>query len=132
MKDDEKLDATYVEFTGKPVPNRTGLPHSRYRKEPEDIFWHTETMSVDSFHEAHEWIMSGPYNEIGYLYSGYITTNWMLAHVLVYERTWRNTISDPQFLVYTNYDYTPEGILYKVWVTPVSTVGVQEVRPEES
>ncbi|WP_379152013.1 hypothetical protein [Paenibacillus sp. sgz5001063] len=131
MKDDDNADESYVEFISKPLPNISSLPHSRHRKVPSNIVWYTDTMNVHSYHEAHEWIMSGPYNEIGYLYHGYITTNWMLAHVLVYEKIWRNTISDPQFLVYTNYDYTNEGLVYKVWVTPVSPNGIDETKPEK-
>ncbi len=77
-------------------------------------------MSVDSLHEAYEWITSGPLLEIRYLYSGYQTSDWMLAHVLVFELTRLNTISDPQFLIHANYDFNSEGILYKIWVTPLT------------
>ncbi|WP_233183441.1 hypothetical protein [Paenibacillus sonchi] len=129
-EDDHKKEVSYAEFIISPDPDMAGLPHSLNSKEPENIVWHMETMKIDSFHEAFEWIMSGPYNELGYLYTGYKTTNWMLAHILVYERIRLNTISDPRFLVHTNYDFTSEGILYKVWVTLLPTGGEQEAAPE--
>ncbi|QQZ64330.1 hypothetical protein JI735_25870 [Paenibacillus sonchi] len=97
-----------------------GLPHSPHGITPENIVWHKETMSVDSLHEAYEWTTSGPLLEIRYLYSGYQTTDWMLAHVLAFELTRLNTISVPQFLVHADYDLNSEGILYKIWVTPLS------------
>ncbi|MBW4080489.1 hypothetical protein HYD27_03685 [Paenibacillus sp. S150] len=83
-------------------------------------------MEVDSLHEAFEWITSGPYNEIGHLYTGYKTANWMLAHVLVFERIRLNTIAGSPFQVHADYDITGEGILYKVWVTPLSAEGENE------
>ncbi|WP_025708086.1 hypothetical protein [Paenibacillus graminis] len=115
-----KKDNSFKEFIKSPDPNMAELPYSRHAIEPENIVWHKETMSVDSLHEAYEWITSGPLLEIRYLYSGYQTSDWMLAHVLVFELTRLNTISDPQFLVHANYDFTSEGLCYKIWVTPLT------------
>lgn len=98
----------------------------------QDIVWYTETMSVDTFHEAFEWVTSGPYNEIGHLYTGYKTTNWMLAHVLLYELIRRNTIFPPSFLVHTDYDFISNGLLFKIWVSPLAADAYNETKPGAS
>ncbi|WP_233476067.1 hypothetical protein [Paenibacillus sonchi] len=119
-EDNHQKEVSYEEIIKSPDPNMAGLPHSPHGITPENIVWHKETMSVDSLHEAYEWTTSGPLLEIRYLYSGYQTTDWMLAHVLAFELTRLNTISVPQFLVHADYDLNSEGILYKIWVTPLS------------
>lgn len=119
-EDNHQKEVRFAEIIISPDFNNAGLPHSRHGIAPENIVWHKETMSVDSLHEAYEWITSGPLLEIRYLYSGYQTADWMLAHVLVFELTRLNTISVPQFLVHADYDLTSEDILYKIWVTQLS------------
>ncbi|WP_081965852.1 hypothetical protein NYE80_19360 [Paenibacillus sp. FSL H7-0357] len=67
-------------------------------------------------HEAFERISSGAYNEIGYLYTGYKTTDAKLAHVLLYEIIRSNTLHHhPRYQqIYADYDYTSTRMIYKV------------------
>lgn len=84
------------------------------------IHWYTETMKVDGFHEAFEWVTSGPALEIGYMYTGYKTTNAYLAHVLLYELIRLDKDAAPRSRVRADYEWTSEGLIHIVWIAPVT------------
>ncbi|CAH1192466.1 hypothetical protein PAECIP111892_00969 [Paenibacillus auburnensis] len=87
---------------------------------PDNIDWYMEPMTFETQHEAFEWISSGPYNEIGYLYTGYQTTDEKLANILLFELVRSNTLHGPRFRVQADYEFLSTGLLYKIWVTPLA------------
>ncbi len=87
---------------------------------PDNIDWYLEPMTFETQHEAFEWISSGPYNEIGNLYTGYQTTDEKLANILLFELVRSNTLHGPRFQVQADYEFLSTGLLYKIWVTPLA------------
>lgn len=81
------------------------------------IRWYTETMQFETMREAHEWAYSVPYNEIGHLYEGYITTDEKIASALVFELTRLNTIAGFRRNIFCDCDFSVSPMAFKVWVS---------------
>ncbi|MCR8645490.1 hypothetical protein NV379_22900 [Paenibacillus sp. N1-5-1-14] len=81
------------------------------------ISWFVESMEFDTIREAHEWVYSGAYNEIGYLFDGYKTKDSKIAYALLFELVRSNTILGRRQDVHCDEDCLDETIIYKVWVT---------------
>ncbi|WP_310828853.1 hypothetical protein [Paenibacillus pedocola] len=123
MKDDPAIPPErdpYKEVMRPKTSNAYCYKHIPPRMVPNDIDWYIEPMTFETQHEAFEWISSGPYNEIGYLYTGYQTTDEKLANILLFELVRSNTLHGPRFQVQADYEFLSAGQLYKVWVTPLA------------
>lgn len=109
----------HEEITSKnPADEDLTLPATE--NEPLSVQWYVEPMTFDTMHEAYEWISSGAYNEIGYLYTGYQTSDAKLAHVLLYELVRVHTQNHPRYQqIFADYEFTDNGLLYKVWLIPL-------------
>ncbi|MNE49003.1 hypothetical protein D3C80_1434970 [compost metagenome] len=129
MKDDHSLPPERDQYNAVMRP-ATGT--SCYYKQipprivPDNIDWYIEPMTFETQHEAFEWISSGPYNEIGFLYTGYQTTDEKLANTLLFELVRSNTLHGPHFQVQADYEFRSTGLLYKVWVTPLTEPGAED------
>ncbi|WP_232380848.1 hypothetical protein [Paenibacillus tianjinensis] len=129
MKDDSTIPPErdpYHEVMRPPTDNPCCYMHIPPRMEPDNIDWYIEPMTFETQHEAFEWISSGPYNEIGYLYTGYQTTDEKLANILLFELVRSNTLHGPRFQVQADYEFLSTGLLYKVWVTPLAEPDAEE------
>lgn len=111
----------HEEIIYKDPAANNGPIQSAQPEERQNIRWYIEPMTFDTMHEAFEWITSGAYNEIGYLYTGYQTTDDKLAHVLLYELVRIHTLHQRRYQqIFADYDYTDNGLVYKVWITPLA------------
>lgn len=79
--------------------------------------WYTETMQFQTMREAHEWVYSGSYNEIGKIYDGLITKDDKIAYALVFELTRRKTLVDHPADICCDVVYGENTLTYRVWVT---------------
>ncbi|CAI6087327.1 hypothetical protein [Cohnella sp. JJ-181] len=82
----------------------------------ESISWFVEKIMFKTVREAHEWVYSSAYNEIGYLYDGYKTIDPKLAYALLYELVRSNTIHERRHEVYCDEELIEGTLVYKVWV----------------
>ncbi|ARU62995.1 hypothetical protein CBW65_19915 [Tumebacillus avium] len=84
------------------------------------IQWYQDGKTFDTIRESHEWAYNVIYNEIGNLYSGYITTYEKIAYSLVFELIRSNTPT-PRLDVHTKIDFNESGPdVYKIWVTALN------------
>ncbi|MBE9916445.1 hypothetical protein G8C92_20720 [Paenibacillus donghaensis] len=82
----------------------------------ESIIWFDEDKQFDTIQEAHEWVYSGAYNEIGYIYDGYRSKDPKLAYALLFELIRLNTIHEYRHDVHCDNEYKDGTMIYKVWV----------------
>ena len=87
------------------------------RNSGNSISWFVEEIQFDTIREAYEWISSGAYNEIGYLFDGYKTKDSKLAYALLFELVMSNTIHGHRHDVHCDEEYLDGSITYKVWIT---------------
>ena len=86
-------------------------------KDSEDtITWFDEEMSFETMREAHEWVYSGAYNEIGNLFDGYRTKDPKLAYALAFELVRLNTFNGFRQDICCDEQYVDKSIVYRVWV----------------
>ncbi|OAB47189.1 hypothetical protein PBAT_07900 [Paenibacillus antarcticus] len=89
-----------------------------YDQESENsLSWFIEEMLFETIREAHEWVYSGAYNDIGYLFDGYKTKDSKLAYALLFELVRSNTIHGYRHDVHCDEEYLEGSITYKVWIT---------------
>ncbi|WP_138493815.1 hypothetical protein [Paenibacillus pinistramenti] len=82
----------------------------------ESITWFDEHKEFETIREAHEWVYSEAYNEIGYNYDGYRSKDPKLAYALLFELIRSNTIHEYRHDVYCDDELIDGTMIYKVWV----------------
>ncbi|MGO4276252.1 hypothetical protein AB4Z22_41605 [Paenibacillus sp. TAF58] len=81
------------------------------------LTWFEETQHLETIREAQEWVESGAFNEIGYLFDGYKSTDPKFAYALLFELVRSNTIHEKRYDIFCDYDYIDGQTIYKVWVS---------------
>ena len=81
------------------------------------ISWFVEEIQFETIREAHEWVYSGAYNEIGNLFDGYKTKDSKLAYALLFELVKSNTVFGHRYDVHCDEEYFEKSMIYKVWIT---------------
>ncbi|WP_115991098.1 hypothetical protein [Cohnella lupini] len=90
--------------------------HQSDKNSEDSISWFLEEKQFETIREAHEWVYSGAYNEIGYLFDGYKTKDSKLAYALLFELVRLNTFHGHRQDVYCDQEYLAGSMIYKVWV----------------
>lgn len=83
------------------------------------ITWYDEKMTFKTIREAQEWVYSDAYNEIGFSYNGYRTTDPKLSYSLLYEIVRAKTKGYDKFTnkkVYADEKIIDGKNYYMVWI----------------
>ncbi len=79
--------------------------------------WFVDEMEFDTVREAHEWVYSDAYNQIGHQYDGYKSSDPKLAYALLFELVRSNTIHEYKHDVHCDVEYIDGRMIYRVWVS---------------